>query len=62
LGLLIDPDDKAGSSALLREFLSSADFTDGKVRERCLAFAEREMDMRTTLAQYKEIYRELDGR
>lgn len=62
LGILVDLDRPKEAARRLVEFLRSDDFESGAARERCLAFAAREMDMRRTLEQYEAIYRSLEGR
>lgn len=60
LGIVVDHNAPADAASSIVELLTSPAFIDGDVRRRCLRFAERELDMRDTLRQYEDIYRELE--
>lgn len=62
LGILVDPDRIEAAARRLVAFLGSDDFRSGAARDRCRAFAAREMDMRRSLEEYEAIYRSLEGR
>jgi glycosyltransferase involved in cell wall biosynthesis len=60
LGIVVDHDAPSEAASRIVELVTSPDFVRGHARERCLRFAERELNMKDTLTQYESLYEELE--